>query len=332
MRTNDNHHATYGFFMQGLTRGLEGLGTMLGTFQARLAPLTQMLNVSVVTTVINVVVITLVVYMLVAAGLDRQKTALDTEIAVNPPRVSTPGPPPKSLPGPRARRLEDYRSIAARDLFGTEKQAARQGAASEEEVKIEKMPPASLQLKLLGTAVTSDAAMRTAIIAEAGGRNERMYREGEDVKGATIKKILRYAVVLNTGKRDEVLKMEVPRSSKPGSPTTRVDEQTPIQVVTLGRDEAQKTLGNIFALFQSAAFERYRSGGVNGFRLKSAAPNSVVSRLGLRNKDIVLGVNGQPLSSLEQNNSLYDQLERGGQVLVNIKRFGRDQDIALRLQ
>jgi type II secretory pathway component PulC len=96
-----------------------------------------------------------------------------------------------------------------RNLFKTTRGGVRE-ASDREEVKIEEMPLASLKLKLMGTVVTSDPAMRTAIIAEANGRNERMYREGESINGVTIKKILRFAVVLNTGQRDEVLKMETP--------------------------------------------------------------------------------------------------------------------------
>ncbi|WP_462324778.1 hypothetical protein, partial [Desulfoplanes sp.] len=116
------------------------------------------------------------------------------------------------------------------------------------------------------------------------GRNERMYREGESVKGATIKKILRYAVVLNTGKRDEVLKMETPKNGKGAAKNQRSGRsinRTPVQVVTLDRDDVQRTLKDIPSLLSSARFERYRSGGINGYKLRSLAKNSGFSKLGL---------------------------------------------------
>ena len=323
-----------GFPMFGLTKRLEGLGSILHGSKTGLQGIVQLLSASMLTKMLNFGVIVLIVGMLMFTGLDRYERSLKDEIALSgrPGTVKPVGPGTVSVS--RSRRLGDYRSIEARNLFGTVKTAIKE-EPTQEEVKIEEMPLASLKLKLMGTVVATDPAMRTAIIAEANGRNERMYREGESVKGATIKKILRYAVVLNTGKRDEVLKMETPENGKPAKENPRSGRsgnRTPVQVVTLNRDDVQATLKDIPSLLKSAKFERYRSGGINGFKLRSMGKNSGFSKLGLRSNDIVLGVNGAPITNLNQATQLYDELERGGQVSVNIKRFGRQRDIALRLK
>ncbi|GAU08022.1 hypothetical protein DPF_0723 [Desulfoplanes formicivorans] len=260
---------------------------MLRGFRTGLTPLVQMINATVLTTVINVLVIVLVVYMLVAAGLKRDRVALENRAIVNSHRETVRQPRAKPLAGPRLRRLEEYRSIAARDLFGTGKQAVKPGD-DKEEVRIENMPLASLQLRLMGTVVASDPAMRKAIIAEANGRNERMYREGDRVKGATIKKILRYAVVLNTGKRDEVLKMEIPRKDKPNPPSGRLDRRVPVQAVTHSRGEAQQSLATSSLLFETTAFEGHWSGGISD-QTQEHGTGSVLFTPGLWINDILSG-------------------------------------------
>jgi general secretion pathway protein C len=321
--------------MFGLTRGFEGLwSTLSGSKVGHLRLFVQMLSGSVPTNALNLAVIGMVVYMLMSSGLDGYKASLEDEIVLSGHDHVAEQIKPETRSGSRSQRLDDYGVIAARDLFGTARQSVKE-ESEKEEVKIEEMPLASLQLKLMGTVVASDPAMRTAIIAEANGRNERMYREGESVKGATIKKILRYAVVLNTGQRDEVLKMESAESGKQTRTDQRSDQsanRTPVQVVTLDRKDVQESLEDIPGLFKSARFERYRSGGINGFKVRSMARNSAFSKLGLRSNDIILGVNGAPITNLNQATSLYDELEKGGQVSVNIKRFGRQRDIALRLK
>jgi hypothetical protein len=195
--------------MFGLTKRFDGLWSMLSGSNVRLQAFMQMLNPSVLTKIVNLGVIGVAVSIVMSTGLDRYETSLEDELVLRGENRFTGQVKPETRSGPQPQRLEDYRVIVVRNLFKTTRGGVRE-ASDSEEVKIEEMPLASLKLKLMGTVVTSDPAMRTAIIAEANGRNERMYREGESINGVTIKKILRFAVVLNTGQRDEVLKMETP--------------------------------------------------------------------------------------------------------------------------
>ncbi|WP_462324144.1 type II secretion system protein N, partial [Desulfoplanes sp.] len=170
--------------MFGLTKGLAGLGAMFTGSKAGLQVVGQILSVPVLTRLVNLAVITLVVCMLMFAWLDRYETVLDDETTLSGQDSFTGQPGSKVGTPSRSKGLGEYRAIAGRDLFGTVKHAVTE-EPKQEEVEIEQMPLASLRLKLMGTVVASDPAMRTAVIAEANGRNERMYREGESVKGAT---------------------------------------------------------------------------------------------------------------------------------------------------
>jgi len=64
-----------------------------------------------------------------------------------------------------------------------------------------------IQLKLLGT-VTGGSDRPYAVIEEVENQEQRLYREGNTVQNATIKRILRGKVVLRVNDRDEILKVE----------------------------------------------------------------------------------------------------------------------------
>ncbi len=316
-------------------QGQVGLGSLIHSSRTGVQLVGQMLSTSVLTSVLNVLVITLVVSMLVFSGLERYQATLEDSIqgdCLTPIRSDglSKGTASLARDASTGRNFAAYKTIAARNLFETVSNGSVRPAA--EEIEIEQMPLASLQLKLMGTVASGEPAMRTAIIAEANGRNEQIYREGEMVKEATVKKILRYAVVLNTGKRDEVLRMENVKSGKSGAGKRDFWSNTSVQAVALDRDMVKKTFRNIPGLLKSARFQRYRSGGINGFRIKSMVRGSDFSKLGLRSNDIILGVNGAPLTHFNQASQLYAQLERGEEVRLNIERGGKDHDILLRFK
>jgi type II secretory pathway component PulC len=225
--------------MLELANRLDKLWSKVPGVRAGWILMAQVFKLSVLMTLVNLGVVGLIVYLIVSTVLDRYETFRENEILLSGQSAVSGRVEPRKRPISRPRRLEEYRVIAARDLFGTAKNATREKADAEE-VRIEEMPSASLKLKLMGTVVASDPAMRKAIIAEANGRNERMYREGESVKGVVIKKILRYAVVLDTGQREEVLKMERPKTGRENSPEQRIDRssnETSVSGVTFMQSE-----------------------------------------------------------------------------------------------
>jgi len=223
---------------------IRGLGTRFPASGSRWIGYVFVPDSPVVTRGFNLVVIALIVGMLVSAHLETRKRILENELVVSRPMSGSENIPQKPQGRGTVTRLNDYAGIAARNLFATTKGALDNNAGGqEEELVIEDMPLASLKLKLLGTVVASEAGMSTAIIAEANGRNEQMYREGESVKGAKVKKILRNAVVVNTGKRDEVLKMDTGKKAndKKNVPAPANSKRTiPAPVVTSSLEEAEK--------------------------------------------------------------------------------------------
>lgn len=69
------------------------------------------------------------------------------------------------------------------------------------------------------------------------------------------------------------------------------------------------------------------SGHVTGFRIVSLVPESVVSKVGFQNDDVLLSVDGEPLTEPEQMLKLYTRLNdlKIGPLVVEILRAGERQ-------
>jgi general secretion pathway protein C len=64
-----------------------------------------------------------------------------------------------------------------------------------------------------------------------------------------------------------------------------------------------------------------------GLALSSIKPNSIFRRMGLRNGDVITGVDGREISSVDDALRLVDNLKSASTVSVQLKRRGRQKDI-----
>ena len=236
----------------------------------------------------------------------------------------------KSAPEMR-RALTAYNPIVDVNIFGGE---ARE--AVREEIDLESIPLAldSLRLKLVGTVVGGSGGSNLAFIEDLQAKSQDMYREGDEVKNVTVKRILRNSVVINTGKRDEILTMEAePAGSKPpAEPQARsgrvARSSETSESRTLERDAVESSLGDLSRLMQDAQIDTYiEEGRPQGFRFSNIKQGSFYSQLGLRNNDIILSINGQELTDPSQFLSLKEQIEGTSGVALTIRRGGSEQVI-----
>lgn len=66
-----------------------------------------------------------------------------------------------------------------------------------------------------------------------------------------------------------------------------------------------------------------KNGQSDGLAVSNIQPNSIFRRMGLRNGDILVGVDGQNFKSVDDALRLYDNLKTSDNVSVQIKRRGR---------
>ena len=59
---------------------------------------------------------------------------------------------------------------------------------------------------------------------------------------------------------------------------------------------------------------RFEGGQPAGFVIYNIAPGSIFERIGLRDGDVITGVNGMPLASTQPAIDFYETLRKGGRI------------------
>ena len=229
--------------------------------------------------------------------------------------------------------LTVYNPIFDRDLFDTKATVE----VAPKTVDVEALEQTSLQLKLWGT-VTGPPEEAYAVIEEGGKREQNLFRIGDAIQNATVKLILRERVILNVDGKDEVLAIEKaagkgkgPARKVPGrSVAGRPSGQTPVSVqkITLRRSQIDSAIQDVSQLMNQVNIRpHFYQGQPDGMMLSRIKPNSLFMRMGLRNGDVITGVNGRDITSVDDALGFYENLKSADNVKLNLKRGGRQRTI-----
>ena len=229
--------------------------------------------------------------------------------------------------------LTVYNPIVDRDLFDTKATVE----VAPKTVDVEALEQTSLQLKLWGT-VTGPPEEAYAVIEEGGKREQNLFRIGDAIQNATVKLILREKVILNVDGKDEVLAIEKavgkgkgPARKVPGrSVAGRPSDQRPVSVqkITLRRSQIDSAIQDVSQLMNQVNIRpHFYQGQPDGMMLSRIKPNSLFMRMGLRNGDVITGVNGRDITSVDDALGFYENLKSADNVKLNLKRGGRQRTI-----
>lgn len=235
--------------------------------------------------------------------------------------------------GYRKPPLSSYRAITERNIFGSLESATREIRPSE----YENLEPTTLKLALVGIVEGSDKDA-AAFIEETDKRRQELYRVGDIVKNATLKAILNGKVVLSVDGKDEILTMKEPSSSQSSSTagnrsniSRAVTPQRRSTVTrTISRAAIQQSLDDVNGLLEQVRIIPAPSG--DGFQLSNIRSGSLFTRMGLRNGDIVQGVDNRPITGTEDVVSLYQELGSASSITLDIIRNGREMSLPLRIR
>jgi general secretion pathway protein C len=230
-----------------------------------------------------------------------------------------------------------YTTIAARDLFKT---GEIEKSERKQPVKPVAPPPKEIQetklkLDLKGT-ITGTGSEPFAIIEERGKRNEKLYKEGDTVDRAVVKVILRQRVILLVDGKEETLLMEknkiqqnFDKSADAAEEDTKDNVVNNVLLTWTDVDKLTEDLENLRK--QVRVRPHFDKGKIDGFQVTGIKEDSVFyEQLGLRNGDVVAGVNGQEIKSIEDVMNLYNefnQMEGNSVMDVDIKRNGSQEKI-----
>jgi len=281
----------------------------------------------------NILLLTVGVFLCVqtfyALVAPRPDYAVSVSPAIRP--VSTPAamhsqPPPG-----------DYKAITKRNIFnsGTEEIAPKA-----QKVDIENLKQTDLKLKLWGT-VTGQDGRAYAVIEDTKTREQNLYHAGDTIEKAVVKMILREKVVLNVDDRDEILAMEEisgrrgsagPAPKRDGSSSGTGDRKLPVsrypRKIKLKSDQIQSAMENLGQLMEQATLRPHiEEGQPAGISITGIKPNAIFRKMRLRNGDVITGVNGNSIGSVDDATKVFEQLSSGSNIQLQIKRRGREQTL-----
>jgi general secretion pathway protein C len=223
---------------------------------------------------------------------------------------------PKAAPKASA---ASYRAILDRNLFGSVSEGQ-----PDVQIDVEKLEPTRLQLSLIGTA-SGNGDFDYAVIEEKGKKDQGLYRVGDEVSEATVVKILRGKVILRVSGKDEVLSMEEGSTTREGTAQKEPQAGGRIEV---SKAEIDTAFQNMNQMLTQVRVRPYFSGGKpDGFMVSRIKRGSIFEKMGLKNGDVIRGVNGQSIESADKMLELYRSMTSGSEVTVDIKRRGKEEEL-----
>ena len=276
-------------------------------------------------TIFSIVGLTVIIY----AGVDLFYKIVGVELRnLNAQRMNvSQAPETKQEKRPP---VEDYAVITSRNLFGTPEKPP----VTVKETEIETLEPTTLKIALLGT-VAGNQQNAVAVIEETDKREQGLYRIGDSVQSAIVKAILRGKVVLRVGDKDEILTMEESSSSGSNTPEKGPTPETPSRrsKIRVSRADVEKSLENVNDLLSQVRIRpHFQDGKSDGLALSHIRPKSIFAKMGLRNGDIVQGIDDTTINSPEDILSFYDKLKSGSAISLQISRRGRKRTIDYQLR
>ncbi|MBU1429567.1 PDZ domain-containing protein [Myxococcota bacterium] len=220
--------------------------------------------------------------------------------------------------------------------------------------------PAKVGLSLVATMVV-DPPTESRAVFQASQKGEHMLKTGAEVEGGvSVAAIYRERAVIVEGGRYSCLKLgeKAAGGARGGKPAWSPGKPSParpasssrassadserikagIQVKEDGRVQVDKgmldeQLEKLDVLAQQARVTPfYKNGKQQGFKVARVKRGSLYEHLGLQRGDVLLGVNGQDLTSPNKALSLLDQLGTARDVTVNIERRGKPTTIEFNIR
>jgi len=280
-------------------------------------------------TLLNLLVLTVVIY----CGVDIFYTLAGSKLTGVKTEQMTTEHLKETTTLEKRRAFDHYLAAANRDLFG----AVQDFGSGSRELNTEDLEPTALRIALLGT-VSGDRENAVAVIQETIKRTQSLYKEGDTIQDATIIKILRGKVILRVGNKNQILTMEEQSTSPGRGPvawrsTGPIAPPQPGATITLDRSMVAQSLDNMNELISQVRVRpHYKDGQADGLMLSQVKPNSIFTKMGLRNGDIIQGVDGEPITSPDEIMELYEELKSGSSVSLQIGRRGQNKTLNYRFK
>ena len=222
--------------------------------------------------------------------------------------------------------LDDYAVITARDLFNPAPATAEAASGA---------PGTGGSLHLWGVALQGQEAR--AVIEDAATHHQDLYRVGDVVAGARVAAIDWDRVTLARAGHEETLELgpaapaaggdapagdaEAPNAAPNDRPRDVRIRRTSENAFVVDRRELDGAADNMSALLtQASAIAELRDGRPAGFRLFQIRADSLFTKLGLQDGDVVQRVNGRAIADPAALLAFMARLKTEPRVALDIVR------------
>ncbi len=193
------------------------------------------------------------------------------------------------------------------------------------------------KLKLVGTAIAEDPNYSVAVIESGLDGKQRSYHEGEQIGGVLIVEILRARVIVETEQGEDFITLSKPlamlrpltakaqRSGASQSPVPVVSRTSSSnnlrnQEIYLNGKALIAELGNVDDKIQDVNVDTVNIyGRPAGVKIHPIEPDSIFSKIGLKNGDMIKEVDGLKITRPEQVIAIFKKLKAGDDVDIKVK-------------
>lgn len=200
----------------------------------------------------------------------------------------------------------------------------------------------SLRVRLLGTLVNeARPEWSVASIQDAVTQRSSTYLLHDTVQGAEVIEIERSRVIVINNNRREYIDgtlgdgTAVAVAPTPVMSTVRSEAPPPSSNLGQGvkqlaendyeipRAEIDRTLSNLNDVaMQARIVPAFKDGQAQGFKLFSIRPDSIYTKIGIQNGDVIKRINGYDLNSPEKALEIYSKLKEASRIDIEVERNG----------
>jgi general secretion pathway protein C len=193
----------------------------------------------------------------------------------------------------------------------------------------------SMRAKLLGTLQAAKAEWSLASVLDMGAQRSVTVMAGDRLLTSQVLDILRdRVIVLNNGRREYVSADTGDGAGAPTLPTTtkvtepggawgagiKALDATNYEVPRSELDRAINNLNDV--AMQARLVPAFKDGQAEGFKLFSIRPDSLYSKIGIQNGDVVTRINGLDMNDPAKALEVYTKLKDAPRIDVDIDRNG----------
>jgi general secretion pathway protein C len=192
----------------------------------------------------------------------------------------------------------------------------------------------SMRVKLLGTLVAAGPEWSLASVLDLGAQKSMTVMVGDSLLTSTVLEILRdRVIVLNRGRREYVSAEPGDGAAPPIATTTKVVEpasswgegitQLDDNNFDIKRGVVDRAINNLNDLaMQARLVPAFKDGNPEGFKLFSIRPDSLYSKIGIVNGDVIKRINGFDMNDPAKALEVYTKLKDAPRIDVEIDRNG----------